>query len=187
MNDDDKLLTDSDQDQLEAGDDTPQLKSGDDLVADALGQSGNAATTNPPTNDDEVAESDQIAETIASLQHIIERNANNLDKIKAKIKLQREQLRSVFENDTQLSEVTQQVDTFNQQVKQRKSQLQADPTVTRLKIGIGELNEQKKEIEEALSNHLVNYYQLTNSTSFDTSDGDQREFSIRAAVKSKRK
>ena len=58
-----------------------------------------------------------------------------------------------------------------------------DPTVVRLKNDIGELNEQKKEIEEALSNHLVNYYQLTNSKSIDTSDGDQREFVIRAKIK----
>ncbi len=167
---------------LDAGENTTALESGDDLAAQAL-----ASTSSATSGDDEVEASDQLATTITSLQNLIERNADNLDVVKQKLKLQREQLKNIFENDTQLSEATQQADTFSRQVKERKSTLQSDPEVTKLKVDIGELTEQKKEIEEALSSHLVNYYQLTNSTSFDTSDGDQREFVIKAAVKSKRK
>ena len=161
---------------LPANDDQA-LPAGDDLALDALSQASQT---------DEVAQSDQVAETVMSLQNVIERNANNLDKLKNDLKLLREQLKSVFENDTELSAAEQQFDSFKGQVRDRKSKLQADPTVTRLKVQIGETTQSKKEVEEALSGHLVNYYQLTNSTSFDTSDGDQREFSIHAAVKSKK-
>ena len=68
-------------------------------------------------------------------------------------------------------------------MKERKSQLQSDPQVTSLKIMIAELKEQQKELEETLSNHLINYHSLTNSKSFDTSDGDQWDFSIKAKIR----
>lgn len=193
MNDQDSRTTTS----LPTGDDQTKLQSGSDLAQAALDearQTGLSAgdddpvlpasdDTRLPSGNDEVAESNQLAETISSLQNVIERNADLLDETKKKLKQFREEMRSVFENDTALAEAQEQASQFTQQVKEQKTKLQSNPVVTSLQAKIGELNEQKKEIEEALSGHLVNYYQLTNSTSFDTSDGDQREFSIKASVK----
>ena len=79
-----------------------------------------------------------------------------------------------------------EIEKVNQTLKERRSQLQNDAQVTTLKIDIAELNEQKKELEETLSNQLVSYHSLTNSTSFDTSDGDQWEFKIHAKIKGKK-
>jgi hypothetical protein len=56
-----------------------------------------------------------------------------------------------------------------------------------LKVKISELREEQKELEETLSGHLVNYHSITNSNSFDTSDGDQWEFSIKAKIKPRKK
>lgn len=180
MNDDQALLEPSDEKELPAGDD-PQLEAGDDPAAQAL-----KSVDNFDSDDDEEG-SDNLANTIMSLQNIIERNADALDEVKDQIKLNREQLKSVFENDTELAAAEEEAKKFSTQVKERKGQLQGDPTVTRIKVEIGELKEKQTEIEEALSNHLVNFYSLTNSRSFDTSDGDQREFVIRAKVKGRRK
>ncbi len=160
-----------------------KLESGEDLAAAALADVSAADTT----IDDETAASNQLADTLASLQNVIERNADLLTQLANDLKLKRESLKNIFDNDTQLSEATQQQKEVTQQVKERKSKLQSSPEVTQLKTQIGELNEQKKEIEEALSNHLLNYYQITNSTSFDTSDGDQWEFNIKAKVKGRKK
>jgi DNA repair exonuclease SbcCD ATPase subunit len=169
---------------LDAGEDTNQLPSGDDLAISALSSSTSAPAKNATSSEeDEIAESDKLAQTLTALQNVIERSARELQKLNEDIKLKRESLKNVFDNDSQLDEAEQQAQAITQQVKQRKSQLQADPQVTALKVDIGEINEKKKEIEESLSNHLVNYYQLTNSTSFDTSDGDQWEFAIKAKVK----
>lgn len=172
---------------------TPQLESGEDLAKKALSAAEQApqlgAGTTPaalPSDDDEVAASNQLAESLSYLQQIIERNAQELNKLKEELKHKQEGLRSVFENDSQLAEAQEQVSVISQQVKERKSQLQNSPQATQLKSHIKELREQKKEIEETLSNHLVNYYSLTNSTSFDTSDGDQWEFQIKARVSSRK-
>jgi predicted ATP-dependent endonuclease of OLD family len=165
---------------------TPALESGEDLAQKALGAAQSKQLIAATSSDDEVAASDQVAESLTYLQQIIERNAQELERIQEELKLKREGLRSVFENDPQLAESEEQAEMVSNQVKERKAQLQNSSQATQLKSNIGELNEQKKEIEETLSNHLVNYYSLTNSTSFDTSDGDQWEFKIKARVNARK-
>lgn len=167
------------------------VKTGDDLAQEALAEATQSTTPTVgqvgTTADDEVAASDQLAQTLTSLQNVIERNATELERILNDLKEKREMFKNIFDNDTELAEATQQAQIITEQVKQRKSKLQTDPQATTLKVQIGELTEQKKEIEEALSNHLVNYHQITGSKSFDTSDGDQWDFEIRAKVKTRKK
>lgn len=165
---------------------TTDIPGGDDLAAQALGQGTTVAVNDSSGADDEAAQSDQVAQALAALQNVIERNANELQRISNELKEKREMMKNVFENDAELATAEEQVSLISNQVKERKAKLQADPQITTLKVQVGELNEQKKEIEETLSNHLVNYYQMTNSTSFDTSDGDQWEFRISARVKARK-
>lgn len=141
--------------------------------------------TNEPTVIAEVRQSNQLAEGIHTLQSLIERNAAELARIKEELKHKRESLKSVFENDSEFSQVSEEVEKVQQTLKQAKSKMQSQPQVVAIKTSISELAEQKKEIEETLSNHLVNYYQMTNSNSVDTSNGDQAEFTIKATIKSK--
>lgn len=181
---------------LGEGKESPALMSGDDLAKEALmsaSDSGNGAVIDDPdesedeSTDSEIAKSDQLAETLTALQKVIERNADQLTSLQKKLKENREMLRNVYENDAPLQEVQEKVDALAVHLKDRKARIQGNPESIELKNKVGELSEQKKEIEDALSNHLVNYYQLTNSTSFDTSDGDQWEYVIRARVKPRRK
>ncbi len=136
---------------------------------------------------DESQQSDQFAETLQSLEQVIERNANQLSELKEELKNQRQMLKNYFENDVQLAEVEEQATEFKNQVKERKAGLQLEPQVVDLQIKIKELREREKEIQETLSNHLVNHYRMTNSTSFDTSDGDQWEYKVQAKIKAKPK
>lgn len=174
---------------LPAGEESEKLESGEDLALSALSQAEDGGVVASKSDDefDEVSASDDLADTLLSLQNLIERNANELERIKSHLKEKRESLKNVFENDTQLQEVSEQAEVMKQEVKERKSVINNSPQATSLKAHIGELNQEKKEIEETLSNHLVNYYSMTNSKSFDTSSGDQWEFSIKAKVKTKPK
>jgi chromosome segregation ATPase len=169
-------------------DDQKKLQTSDDLALDALSEvSQNTPALPADSEDAELAESNELAETLSSLQGVIERNAEHLETIANEMKVKREEMKNVFDNDSQLDEAQTQAKESTSKVKERRAALQSDPQVTSLKVQIGELSQQKKEIEETLSNHLVNYYSLTNSKSFDTSDGDQWEFSVRAKVKSRKK
>lgn len=135
---------------------------------------------------DEVEESDKLAESLNSLQNLIERNANELDRLGSAQKELRESLKNIFENDAPLAEAEQKATEITQQLKERKQYLDGSPEVRQLKMKLSELKEEMNEIVETLNNHLINLFQLTGSNSFDTSDGDQREFSIRAKVKPKK-
>ncbi|PIR61807.1 MAG: hypothetical protein COY81_01480 [Candidatus Pacebacteria bacterium CG_4_10_14_0_8_um_filter_43_12] len=165
-----------------------KLTSGEDLALAALSQQSAASTMAGISDDeDEGVQSDKLAGTLTHLQNIIERNANELLRISSELRELREGLKNVFENDAELTEAQDQAEVIIQAVKQRRTQLQNNPQITSLKVKIGDLNEQKKEVEETISNHLVNYFALTNSKSFDTSDGDQWEFDIKAKVKPRKK
>lgn len=169
--------------------DEQTMQTSDDLVKNALAAAGDpsqVSSTNNASEDEEVAKSNELAETLSSLQNLIEKHAMELTRISSELKEKRDSLKSVFENDVQLEEAKAEVEKQTMALKERKSQLQSDPQVTSLKTDIAELNEQKKELEETLSNHLVNYHTLTNSTSFDTSSGDQWEFNIKAKIKGKK-
>jgi len=174
----------TDENKLEAGEVNEAIESGEDLAISALANAGKSESAKKSVND-EVKASDDLAKTLESLQNIIERNANQLERIKNDLKEKRESFKSLFENDAALQEIQSEVEVMSQQVKERKSKINNDSQATSLKFSIGELNQEKKEIEETLSNHLVNYYSMTNSKSFDTSSGDQWEFNIRAKVKNK--
>lgn len=162
-------------------DDQKQISSSEDLALDALSQASQSADA-----DNELAESNQLADTLNSLQNLIEKHARELTRIETELKEKRQSLKNVFDNDVQLTEAREEVEKHTQAMKERRVQLQNDPQSTSLKIDVADLNQQKKELEETLSNHLVNYHALTNSTSFDTSDGDQWDFSIKAKIKAKK-
>ncbi len=162
-----------------SGSTNDKVKTGKDLAEDAL----KAASQDL----DEVANSDQLAETLQHLQAVIERNANELNNLNQKLKEKRSMFKNVFESDATLAKLEEEYTKILDKLKESKARIQASPEATALKTQIAELNEQKKEIEETLSSHLLNYYQLTGSTSFDTSDGDQWEFVVKAKVKSRKR
>ncbi len=159
----------------------PQLDSGEDLAAKALEEADDKMLSA------EVEASDDLADTLQYLQNIIERNALELSRLRNELKEKRESLKNVFENDSQLVEAEEKAKEVVNEASQRKTVINSSPEATQLRASIGELREQQAEIEETLSNHLLNYYTLTNSTSFDTSDGDQWEFNIKAKVKARKK
>ena len=153
-------------------------KTGEELAQEAL------ATVQNSTN--EVEQSQQIAETLSALQAVIERNARELLEVNETLKQKREMLKSNFESNVELGEAEAKVKALSDEVKQKKAKINASPEMVNLKLEIAEITQNKKDIEETLSSHLVNYHQLTGSTSFDTSDGDQWEFRIQAKVKARK-
>jgi phage shock protein A len=138
------------------------------------------------TATDEVTRSEQVAATLNALQGVIERNARELIDLNKNLKEKREMLKSALENNSDINEAVAKAKAVTDQIKQKKAQASNDPAIVNLKLQLAEISQNKKEIEETLSSHLVNYHQLTGSTSFDTTDGDQWEFSISARVKNRK-
>src|SRR5690606_33804097 len=98
--------------------------------------------------DDEVAASDEVAQTLTSLQNLIERNANELDRLRQELKEHRQSLKNVFDNDATLNEVEQIAQEATVKIKERKQTIDAQPEVRQLKLKIADSSEEMKEIEE---------------------------------------
>mgnify|MGYP004003652369 FL=1 len=98
----------------------PEEKSGEDMAMDALAQATHVG------GDDEVAKSNKVAETLTTLQNLIERHALDMEELRKQMKEKRESLRSFFENDTALGEAQAEAEVFTTKMKERKSQLQSD-------------------------------------------------------------
>lgn len=153
------------------------------MSANASEQLVNQALEEVSESKSEIEQSEKIAETLAALQGVIERNAKELISLNQQVKEKREMLKNMIENDNEVAEAEQKAQALMNEVKEKKAKIASDPAQVALKLQLSELAQNKKEIEETLSSHLVNYHQLTGSTSFDTSDGDQWEFKISARVK----
>lgn len=164
--------------------DSTQENEAEELAAAALA-AGSATTATGAV--DEVQASDDLAKSLNYLQNVIERNATELERVEHEIKEKRESLQSVFENDTELAAAEEEASQATLKLKERRGNMQNNPQVATLRVQLKEIQDQKKEIEETLSNHLINYFQITQSTSFDTSDGDQWDFSVKARVKARKK
>ncbi|MEA2056564.1 MAG: hypothetical protein U9O78_02510 [Patescibacteria group bacterium] len=177
-----------DKQKLPAGKKTKKIKGADELAIEAMSQASQSASAgdNKLSTEEETAKSDDFAETMHALEKLIESKARKLMLVKNKMKKKREMIKSVFENDVQLSEAEQQKEEIRKTWKERKTKLKETPEVQELKQAIGEMRDDQKDLEESLSNHLISYHQLTNSTSFDTSEGDQWEFKIKAKVKNRK-
>jgi small-conductance mechanosensitive channel len=191
LDDEDDELTENEEEVLETdsdSEDEDDSETGDDLATKALAQAQKTSMAGSTSASSSTpAAQKALGETLTALQNVIERNADQLDEIKGKIKQFREELKNVLENDEILSDVEQQASQMTQKVKERKSQLQGSAQVTQIKSNLMEVIEQKKEVEEALNNHLLNLYQVTGTKTFDTSSGQTREFSIKASIKGSRK
>lgn len=124
------------------------------------------------------------AETLASLQSVIERHAVQLKEIKKKQKLVREQEVSLLDNDPEYSRRVDEAERYVQAIKQEKARVKSTPESVAIKLKKDELKEEEKELAESLSNHLANYFNLTGSKVFDTSDGKQIKFKVKASIDS---
>lgn len=169
--------------------DPQALNPNEDAEADVLASQAleAAGASKPGMEVDEVQASDDLAKSLNYLQNVIERNATELERVEHEIKEKRESLQSVFENDTELAAAEEEASQATLKLKERRGNMQNNPQVATLRVQLKEIQDQKKEIEETLSNHLINYFQITQSTSFDTSDGDQWDFSVKAKVKARKK
>ena len=127
----------------------------------------------------------QQAETLQSLMSIISRNAEHLKSLKAEKKVIAEQEKDLLENDSNYQSAVSTAESYVQEIKEKRAVVRNSDVSLGLRIKKKEITQQEKEIKETLSNHLTNYYSLTNSRTFDLKDGGQIDFNIRAGFGSK--
>lgn len=125
-------------------------------------------------------------ETYNAVQNLIARLSAQLDELNQNVRSQREMLSNVYENDATLAEAKEKVQAIKNEEKAQQSKLAETEEVIGIKTKIAEITEDIKMVKDSLNTHLLNYYQMTGSTTVDLPDGTEREFTINANLKPKK-
>ncbi len=125
-------------------------------------------------------------ESLNATQSLVQRLADQMDEISLKQKELNTMLKNIFDNDTTLAEAKNAAKEAANAVKTRQADLNNSQEVKEVKLKLSETKEDLAMIQDSLNVHLVNYYQMTGATSFPTSDGGEREFSLLAKLKGKK-
>lgn len=131
-------------------------------------------------------ESDATA-SLQAIEGVIRRQSDRLDKLQEDLKTINDQIKSILDNDEELSKVQEEVKVAAAKQKQRKSSLSNSAESMQLKYKQKDLKESIKDVASSLSNHLVNLYQMTGAKEFDSDDGTRREFEVSARLRGKKK
>ncbi len=135
----------------------------------------------------QTVQAEEFGEQLTAIQNIVERYGDQLDELNKKIRDLRESLTNLFENNEELQEAEQKEKAVKTEVTAKKQRIKESPEAVQFQIKIKELLEEANEVKQTVSNHLIRYYQLTGSQVIETASGGEREFSVSARLKGKKK
>jgi hypothetical protein len=142
----------------------------------------------PPTistpSEDILAPAEPIdAESLTATEGLVQRLSSQLDELKVKQKELADMLKGIFDNDEEFTKAQTIATESQKALKDRQASLNGSQQVQELRTKITDLREDMKMVQDSLNTHLVNYFQMTGTTSFPTGDGNEREFSLLAKLK----
>jgi peptidoglycan hydrolase CwlO-like protein len=125
-------------------------------------------------------------EALDATQNIIIRLSDQLDELKKQQKELGNMVKSVFDNDEKFQTAQSTATEATKEAKSRKEEINGTGEIKELHLKIADLKEDLKMVEESLNTHLINYFQMTGSTSVDQPDGTERQFKVTARMKPKK-
>ncbi len=120
-------------------------------------------------------DSDNKVERIMSLENMINGYLMDLDKLQKDLKEQSAMLKDVFENDAEYAAASEKAREVQKMKKEIKDKLTQDPSVALLDAKVNDLKTEVKDVRQALSDYLHQYYQESGLTQITGSDGEVRE------------
>jgi len=140
--------------------------------------------TDTPSQQDDPGASQGVMdqETFIAVKGLIQRLSMNLDELNTKQKDLRQSLTNIADNDLALAEMEEQAKDAQLAYKKRKKDLMESTEAKEIRGKLKELNEEKRDLQDSLTNHLLNYFQMTGTQSFETPSGGEREFKLNARL-----
>jgi hypothetical protein len=147
--------------------------------------------TAPPTTDtaSEQLISDQSPkfdiQTFEATRSVVSRQVQHLQKLKNEIKQQNQQLKNLLENDQNLNIAQTEAKEVAQKAKVRKTELLETSEAKKIKLRISDLKDEQTDLEDSLTNHLLDLYQATGVMEFEDTEGHIWEYNLKAKLKSR--
>jgi len=162
-------------------DDTQKIQFNDEEVKpnEELAESDTVATQQ---DDPAVSQGGMDQETFIAVKGLIQRLSLDLDELNTKQKDLRQSLTNIADNDLALAEMEEQAKDAQLAYKKRKKDLMESTEAKEIRGKLKELNEEKRDLQDSLTSHLLNYFQMTGTQSFETPSGGEREFKLNARL-----
>lgn len=120
-------------------------------------------------------DSENKVERIMSLENMINGYILDLEKLQKDLKEQSAMLKDSFENDADYAAIADKAREVQKMKKEAKDKLLQDPSISLLDAKVTDLKSEVKDVRQALSDYLQQYYRESGLTSITAADGEVRE------------
>jgi len=130
---------------------------------------------NPTQEITQEAEPQSKAQQILQLENMINGYMMDLEKIQSSLKEQSSMLKDALENDAEYATILEKVRTLSKEKKARQDKLMQEPGIALTESKIKDLKGQLKEVREAISDYLQQYFTQSGLRQITGTDGEIRE------------
>lgn len=116
---------------------------------------------------------------------IIQRQMEEIERLKVEKKNHREMLQNLLENDKEFGEKEEARKAAAREVKTVKNKVMVTPEATGIIVKMDDVTAEIKSLQESLSNHLMTYHVKTGKRTFEDAEGDERTIVFAYKVKPK--
>lgn len=120
-------------------------------------------------------------------RQIAVRQVQRLQELKKEFKIFSGQLQDLLENDQELTEADAAAEESTQKVKLRKAEIMETTEAKNIKLKISDLKEERLDIEDSLTGHLLDLYQTTGVMEFEDQGGEIWEYEFKSKIKTHKK
>lgn len=120
-------------------------------------------------------DSENKVERIMSLENMINGYMMDFEKLKKDLKEQSAMLKDSYENDPEYMSAVDKAKEINKMKAEIKEKLLQDPSVAALDAKVSDLKSEVKDVRQALSDYLQQYYRESGLTEITGSDGEVHE------------
>lgn len=153
-------------------------------------------TSSQTTSDEEVQDAEVVEtpthstssnlEERLSIEQMIKNYMSDISRIREKLKTQKDMFKSSFESDKEFSDVDTEHKAIARKKTVAKQRIIKTDAVSAVSMKIKEIQEEMKETQQALSDYLNRYIQVSDSTEFMGPDGEVHQI-VRTAKLVKKK
>ena len=152
-------------------------------MRDDVNRSNTVAQLDIPEDEtSEVNPEELDAESFTATKKLIQNLSVKIDELKVKQKEYKERMKNLQVNDALLGEYEEKAKEAASEFKKRKKDLMESVEAKEVRAKLKELSEELGDLGDSLTNHLLNYYQVTRTQSFETHSGSEREFKLNAKL-----
>lgn len=129
-------------------------------------------------NEDSNTKSIEDKSTLESIHRLLP----EINETKEKMKVLREQLRDVMEQNEDYSKLAEEIKELGNKRLEAKKLLTADRDYQKVNADLEDLRLKLKDLQEIMSHYLVTYYDETQSTRLRDNEGETRSVILSAKI-----